>query len=164
MPWFLKSKMSDFQIAKIFRLVDFQSLYPKFVLSQEPKVWKIKGSSFGNRPSMFDLKGWYGEPPNYTMDFCRISQKKRVKCGPNSWKKYVPDGPLCNENMKINNLTQQLFFDKNNSFVLTFGKVLFRVADPWWFVPPRHFSDFSISFSHETENFHCIFVFIIHPS
>ena len=41
--------------------MDFQALDPKFVLTLEPKVWKLEGSSFGHKPSIYVLKGKYDE-------------------------------------------------------------------------------------------------------
>ena len=53
----------QFSKRKIFRLIDFQALDPKFHLALEPKVLKLKGSSFRYRSSIQILKGWYEEPP-----------------------------------------------------------------------------------------------------
>ena len=38
------------------RFFDFQALDPKFVLALEPKVLKVKGSSYGNKPSIYVRK------------------------------------------------------------------------------------------------------------
>ena len=54
----LKSEVSHF---KNLILINFQALDPKFVLALEHRVLKLEGSSFGNRPYICFLKGFYKE-------------------------------------------------------------------------------------------------------
>ena len=49
--------------SKIYRSVHFQPLDPNFVWALEPTILKLEGSSFGNGPSIYVLKGWYYEIP-----------------------------------------------------------------------------------------------------
>ena len=58
--WLLSIFLSN---RKILRFVDFQALGPKIHVALEPKVLKLEGSSFGKRPSIYVLKGWYNETP-----------------------------------------------------------------------------------------------------
>ena len=45
------------------RFFNFQALDPKFVSALETRVLKLEGSTFGIRPSIYALKGWYKESP-----------------------------------------------------------------------------------------------------
>ena len=56
--WLQIKKDFNFVIQQIAKIWD-----PKFYLALEPKVLKLEGSSFGNSPSIYVLKGWYDDYP-----------------------------------------------------------------------------------------------------
>ena len=49
--------------SKILRSIDFQALDPNFCQALEPNILDLEGSSYGNRPSIYALKGCHDETP-----------------------------------------------------------------------------------------------------
>ena len=64
MLWFNSEVRSlPFSNNKMLRFIDFKALDPNFVLAIELPIPKLEGSSYGMRPLIYVLKGWYDETP-----------------------------------------------------------------------------------------------------